>query len=72
MEYMPELIRILLNAAMRAERQKHLFLAPYERSPERQDFANGYKSKTVKTRVGEITFDMPQVRKGIRLVSAGI
>ena len=24
MDYMPELIRVLLNAAMRAERQKHL------------------------------------------------
>ena len=42
MEFMPELIRILLNVAMRAERQKHLGVAPYERSEARQGYANGY------------------------------
>ena len=26
--------------------------------------ANGYKPKTMKTRLGEITFDVPQVREG--------
>jgi len=64
LEYLPELIRILVNAAMQAERQKHLGVEPYERSPERRGYANGYKSKTVKTRVGEVTFDIPQVRDG--------
>ena len=34
------------------------------RTPERQGHANGYKSKTVQTRVGSITFDIPQVREG--------
>jgi transposase-like protein len=62
MEYMPELIRILLNAAMQAERQKYLGVAPYERSPERRGYSNGFKEKTMKTRVGEVTFDVPQVR----------
>ena len=62
MEYMPELIRILLNAAMRAERQNHLGVGPYERSPERKGYGNGFKEKTMKTRVGEITLDVPQVR----------
>jgi putative transposase len=64
LEYLPELIRILVNAAMQAERQKHLGAELYERSPERQGYANGYKPKTVKTRVGEVTFDVPQVRDG--------
>ena len=62
MEYMPELIRVLLNAAMWAERQKYLGVAPYERSPERRGYGNGFKEKTMKTRVGEITLDVPQVR----------
>jgi transposase-like protein len=62
---MPELIRILVNAAMQAERQKHLGAGPYERTPERQGYANGYKPKTVRSRVGSITFDIPQVRAGI-------
>ena len=61
-EYLPELIRILVNAAMQAERQKHLQVEPYERSPKRQGYANGFKQKTMKTRLGEITFDVPQVR----------
>ena len=63
-EYLPELMRILVNTAMQAERQKHLGAAAYERSPERSGYANGYKPKTLKTRLGEITFDVPQVRDG--------
>ena len=63
-EYLPELIRILMNTAMQVERQKHLGAAAYERSPDRRGYANGYKPKTVKTRLGEITFDVPQVRDG--------
>jgi len=63
-EYLPELIRILVNTAMQVERQKHLGVEAYERSPERQGYANGYKPKTVKTRLGQITFDVPQVRDG--------
>lgn len=64
LEVLPELIRIVINTAMKAERQKYLGVGPYERSPERQDYANGYKDKTVTTRVGDITFAVPQVREG--------
>ncbi|MDX9866072.1 MAG: IS256 family transposase [Anaerolineaceae bacterium] len=64
LDYLPELLRIMLNAAMKTERQQYLGVDPYERSPERQGYANGYKSKTMKTRVGEVTFDVPQVREG--------
>ncbi|HBY98800.1 MAG TPA: hypothetical protein DEP84_33450 [Chloroflexi bacterium] len=49
---------------MQAERQKSLGVGPYERSAERQGHANGDKPKTVQTRVGAITFDVPQVREG--------
>ncbi len=61
---LPELIRIVVNAAMHAERQQHLQAAPHQRTPERRGHANGFKPKTVKTRVGEVTFDIPQVREG--------
>jgi putative transposase len=60
----PELIRTLVNAAMQLERQRYLGVEPYERSPERRGRANGYKSKTVATRMGKIAFDVPQVREG--------
>src|SRR5690349_4344743 len=61
---LPEAIRILVNTAMLVERQKHLGVGPYERSPARADQANGFKPKTVQTRVGSITFAVPQVRHG--------
>jgi transposase-like protein len=63
-EYLPELIQILVNAAMQIERQKHLGAGWHERTPERKGYANGYKPKTVQTRLGDITFDIPQVREG--------
>ena len=49
---------------MQIERQKYLGASHYERSSERVGHANGYKPKTVKTRMGPVTFDIPQVREG--------
>lgn len=63
-DVLPELIRTVVNAAMQAERQAYLRAAPYQRTDERQGQANGYKPKTVQTRIGEITFAIPQVREG--------
>lgn len=62
LETIPELVRILINNAMQIERAKHLKPKPYERSPDRSGYANSYKPKTVKTKVGEISFDVSQVR----------
>ncbi len=64
LDYIPELVRILVNAAMRAERENYLGAELYQRSNERQGHANGYKPKTVQTRMGDITFAIPQVRDG--------
>jgi len=64
MDYLPELIRTMINTAMQIERQRYLKAGLYERSEDRQGHANGYKDKTVRTRVGEITFAVPQVREG--------
>jgi putative transposase len=63
-DFIPELIRIVVNEAMEFQRQQFLGAAPYQRTAERQGHANGFKPKTVKTRLGEITFDVPQVREG--------
>ena len=57
-----EAIRLLLNHAMQAERSKALGAAPYERSTSRKGYANGFKPKTLQTRLGELTLDVPQVR----------
>ncbi len=61
---LPEMMRILINQAMQAERSKFLQADEYERTEERKGHANGFKPKTVKTRIGEITFAVPQVREG--------
>jgi len=55
-------IRLLINEAMRLERHVYLGADPYERSEDRQGYANGYKAKTVKTRIGELKLAVPQVR----------
>jgi transposase-like protein len=64
LDVLPELIRIVINAAMQSERSEHLRAAPYQHSEERRGYANGFKPKTMRTRVGEITFAVPQVREG--------
>lgn len=55
-------IRLLVNEAMRQERASVLQAQPYERTSARLGHANGYKSKTVASRLGPITFQVPQVR----------
>jgi putative transposase len=57
-----EALRILVNEASKIERAQHLNAHPYERSEERSGYANGFKPKTIMTRLGEVTFDVPQVR----------
>lgn len=57
-----EALRRIINQAMQLERQQHLGVGPYERSDARNGYANGYKPKTVQTRVGALDLDIPQVR----------
>ena len=60
---MAEAIRILVNEAMKLERSEFLGAKPHERSDARRGYANGFKPKTVHTRVGSIDFEVPQVRE---------
>ena len=55
-------LRLLVNEAMRVERHHVLQAQPYERTETRKGYANGYKPKTLASRVGPITFSIPQVR----------
>ena len=47
---------------MKLERAKVLQAQPHERTAARQGYANGFKPKTVATRLGDICFSVPQVR----------
>jgi putative transposase len=61
-EGLAEALRILFNEAMKLERSAVLEAQPYERTPLRRGYANGYKSKTVHTRVGELSLAVPKTR----------
>ena len=41
-DILPELIRIVVNAAMQAERQQYLKAEPYQRTPEREGYRNNF------------------------------
>lgn len=58
-------IRLLVNEAMRVERSQVLQAQPYQRTQARTGHANGFKDKTLTTRLGPITFDIPQVRGAV-------
>lgn len=57
-----EAFRILMNEAMKVERSTALGAHPYQRSEERKGYANGFKPKTLTTRIGKIPLAIPQVR----------
>ena len=59
---MAEAVRIMLNEAMRIERSRAIEAEPYQRTDRRRGYANGFKPKTLDTRLGKITFQVPQAR----------
>lgn len=59
---MAHALTTLLNHAMRAEREQVLGAASHQRTDHRRGYANGYKPKTLTTRVGELPLQVPQTR----------
>ncbi|MGB9606797.1 MAG: transposase, partial [Bryobacteraceae bacterium] len=57
-----EAVRILIYQAMKIGRSHVLGAARYERSQQRQGFADGFKPKTLGTRLGPLTVQVPQTR----------
>lgn len=57
-----EAVGALMNFAMRVDRADILGAQPYERTTERRGYANGFKPKTLRTRLGDIPVQVPQVR----------
>ena len=51
---MAEAIEILLNEAMKLERSEVLGAMPYQRTESRRGYANGFKPKTVNSRLGRL------------------
>lgn len=61
-DVLTRVVSTVLNLAMKLEQQKALQAAPYERNGERAGHRNGYKDKTLRTRIGEVPVQIPQVR----------
>jgi len=59
---MAQAIEILMNEAMKLERSDVLRAAPYQRTDARRGYANGYKPKTVRSRLGSLELQVPQAR----------
>jgi transposase-like protein len=68
----PLALQILLNEAMKAERSAALGAGPHERTPERRGYANGYKDKTVATRLGSLALQVPQVRGDVEFYPSAL
>lgn len=61
-EGMAQAMQLLINEAMKLERSAVLGARPYERTPQRRGQANGFKPKTVETRLGSLALRVPQTR----------
>ncbi len=61
-EGMAKAIEILLNEAMQIERSGFLDAGPHERTDNRRGYANGYRDKHVKTRLGDLSLRVPRAR----------
>jgi putative transposase len=59
---MRPLLEAVLNATMKSERNQALQAAPYERSEERLGYANGFKDKSLNSRMGKLELKIPQTR----------
>ena len=57
---MEQVMAIMVNEAMKIERANALRAAPHERTPARMGRANRYKTKNVKSRLGNLAPAFPQ------------
>ena len=53
---------IIMNLAMQIEREQTLKAESHQKTADRQGYANGFKPKTIRTRVGEVPLRIPQTR----------
>lgn len=59
-----ELVQHVVQKLLEMEVEKHLRAKKYERSADRRGRRNGYKRRQLKTRVGVLELQVPQVREG--------
>jgi putative transposase len=62
--FLREIVERVLQEMLEAEMTHHIGAAPYERSAARTGHRNGYKPRTLRTRVGTLNLLVPQDREG--------
>ena len=62
LEGLAQAISIIVNEAMKIQRERFLGAGPYERTEGRRGYANGFKERKLKAQVGELDLRVPQVR----------
>ncbi len=60
---MRPVLTVLLNEAMKIEREQFLGAKHYERKEDRRGFANGYQNKRVDTQAGTLNLSIPKTAK---------
>jgi putative transposase len=62
--FLKEIVERVLQELLEAEMTEHIGAAPYERTERRTGQRNGYKPRTLRTRVGTLNLLVPQDREG--------
>ena len=59
-----KLVEVVLNQILEAQAEEMLGAAKHQRTDEREGYRNGYRTRTLYTRVGPVTLQVPQTRDG--------
>ncbi len=62
--FLHEIVERVLQELLEAEMTEHIGAAPHERTNARKGHRNGYKPRTLRTRVGTLNLLVPQDREG--------
>jgi putative transposase len=63
-DFLGEIVERVLQELLEAEMTEHVGAAPYERTEKRAGQRNGYKPRTLRTRIGTLNLLVPQDREG--------
>ena len=63
-DFLREIVERVLQELLEAEMTQHIGAAPHERTNARKGHRNGYKPRTLRTRVGTLNLLVPQDREG--------
>jgi transposase-like protein len=63
-EIFKSMIEKMVQDVLKEQVNNYMGVGRYQRSADRMDYRNGYKPRTMKTRVGKLEFSVPQVRSG--------